>query len=223
MIYFLTLIKESKMISIALLATVLINTVFLLVRLFILINGEKDKKFESIIKAETAIISIAFTQYALTFIIENSNVLEKDSELFAQQLRYLDWLITTPLLLYTFWKLANVYGYESDFILLVFADIVMILTGIVAEFTSNRNLAIISYLIGMVAYGIIIWKVIDIMNFFKREERTDAKNLGWFFILGWAIYPVAFLLPTEPKYILFSIADFINKGIYSIVLSDCLV
>jgi sensory rhodopsin len=210
------------MISVALLTTVLINTVFLLVRLLVLVNTEKDKKFEAIVKAETAIISIAFTQYALTFIIENSNVLEKDSELFAQQLRYLDWLVTTPLLLYTFWKLANVYGYESDFILLFFADIVMILAGIVAEFTTSKTIAIISYLIGMVAYGIIIWKVVEIMNFFKREERFDERNLGWFFILGWAIYPIAFILPTEPKYILFSIADFINKGIYSIALSDCL-
>lgn len=211
------------MISVALLATVLINTVFLLVRLLIIVNTQTDKKYEAVVKSEMAIISIAFTQYALTFIIENSNVLEKDSELFAQQLRYLDWLITTPLLLYTFWKLANVFGYESDFVLLVFADIIMILSGIVAEFTSNKNLAIISYLIGMVAYGFIIWKVIDIMNFFKKEERMDAKNLGWFFILGWAIYPVAFLLPTEPKYILFSVADFINKGIYSIALTNCLV
>ena len=210
------------MISVALLAAVLINTVFLLVRLFILVNGEKDKKYEPVVKAEVAIISIAFTQYALTFIIENSNVLEKDSELFAQQLRYLDWLVTTPLLLYTFWKLANIYGYESDFVLLVFADIIMILTGIVAEFTTNKNLAIISYLIGMVAYGFIIWKVIDIMNFFEKEERIDAKNLGWFFIIGWTIYPIGFLLPSEPKYILFSIGDFINKGIYSIALSNCL-
>jgi sensory rhodopsin len=222
MIYFSVFRKRLKMISVALLAAVLINTVFLLVRLLVLVNVEKDKKFESIVKAETAIISIAFTQYALTFIIENSNVLEKDSELFAQQLRYLDWLITTPLLLYTFWKLANVYGYDSDFILLLFADIVMILAGIVAEFTSNKTLAIISYLVGMVAYGIIIWKVVEIMNFFKKEERNDERNLGWFFILGWAIYPVAFILPVEPKYILFSIGDFINKGIYSIALSDCL-
>jgi len=210
------------MISVALLVAVLINTIFLLVRLLILVNVEKDKKFESIVKAETAIISIAFTQYALTFVIENSNVLEKDSELFAQQLRYLDWLATTPLLLFTFWKLANVYGYESDFILLLFVDIVMILAGIVAEFTSNKKIAIISYLVGVAAYGIIIWKVVEIMNFFKREERIDERNLGWFFIFGWAIYAIAFLLPAEPKYILFSVADFINKGIYSLVLSDCL-
>jgi bacteriorhodopsin len=210
------------MISVALLVAVLIYTIFLLVRLLILVNVEKDKKFESIVKAETAIISIAFTQYALTFVIENSNVLEKDSELFAQQLRYLDWLATTPLLLFTFWKLANVYGYESDFILLLFVDIVMILAGIVAEFTSNKKIATISYLVGVAAYGIIIWKVVEIMNFFKREERIDERNLGWFFIFGWAIYAIAFLLPAEPKYILFSVADFINKGIYSLVLSDCL-
>jgi sensory rhodopsin len=210
------------MISVALLVAVLINTIFLLVRLLILVNVDKDKKFESIVKAETAIISIAFTQYALTFVIENSNVLEKDSELFAQQLRYLDWLATTPLLLFTFWKLANIYGYDSDFILLLFADIVMILAGVVAEFTSNKKIAIISYLVGVAAYGIIIWKVVEIMNFFKREERIDERNLGWFFIFGWAIYAIAFLLPAEPKYILFIVADFINKGIYSLVLSDCL-
>jgi sensory rhodopsin len=210
------------MVSPILLALVLVNTIFLLVRVLILIDDTKDKKYESIVKAEVAIMAIASTQYALTFIIENSNVLEKDSELFAQQLRYLDWLITTPLLLYTFWDLAHINGYGGDFLLLLLADIVMILCGIVAEFTSNRNVAIIFYLIGMIAYGIIIWKVVDIMNFFKREGMYDERNLGWFFILGWLIYPIGFILSPEPKYILFSIGDFINKGIYSIALSNVL-
>jgi sensory rhodopsin len=210
------------MVSPILLALVLVNTIFLLVRVLILIDDTKDKKYDSIVKAEVAIMAIASTQYALTFIIENSNVLEKDSELFAQQLRYLDWLITTPLLLYTFWDLARINGYKGEFLLILLADIIMILSGIVAEFTSNRNVAIIFYIIGMVAYGIIIWKVVEIMNFFKGADRTDERNLGWFFILGWLIYPIGFILPTEPKYILFSIGDFINKGIYSIALSNVL-
>jgi hypothetical protein len=64
--------------------------------------------------------------------------------------------------------------------------------------------------------------VVDIMNFFKREGMYDERNLGWFFILGWLIYPIGFILSPEPKYILFSIGDFINKGIYSIALSNVL-
>jgi hypothetical protein len=69
-----------------LLIFVLINTVFFFILLFRSLFQSEDKKYESIKNAEIAIFGVAFTQYALTFIIENSNVLDKDSNLFAQQL-----------------------------------------------------------------------------------------------------------------------------------------
>jgi len=209
------------MISPELLVLVLINTIFFFVLIIKnLVSSEKDK-YEQIKNAELAIFAIAFSQYGLTFIIENSNVLEKDSQLFAQQLRYFDWLITTPLLLYTFWKLAELEGYEGSFFLLFVMDIIMIITGMIAEiFVKDKLKKYYLFTIGTVAYGIIFWKVIEIMNFFKSKNQDKKKNLGWFFIFGWLIYPLAFFLNDEAKFIAYSFGDFINKGIYSIYLTE---
>jgi bacteriorhodopsin len=209
------------MISPLLLACVLINTLFLFVLLIKTLFSTEDKKYESIRNSEIAILGIAFTQYALTFIIENSDVLEKDSSLFAQQLRYFDWLITTPLLLYTYWKLAEVEGYGGEYFLLFAMDMIMIICGMIAEiFVKDVSVKFWLFAIGTIAYGIIFWKILEIMNFFRDKGETKKKNLGWFFIFGWAIYPLAFFLGDEAKFILYSFGDFINKGIYSIYLSE---
>jgi bacteriorhodopsin len=190
------------MISPYLLICVLINTIFLFVLLFKSLFSKENNKYESIKNSEIAILGIAFTQYALTFIIENSSVLDKDSSLFAQQLRYFDWLITTPLLLYTFWKLAELEGYEGDFFLLFIMDIIMIVSGMIAEiFIENKITKFYLFGIGTIAYGIIFWKVIEIMKFLKNKNQTNKKNLGWFFIFGWLIYPLAFFLNDEAKFI----------------------
>lgn len=209
------------MIPVQLLILVLINVVFFLVLLLKSVISTTDAKYQTIRNAETAILGIAFTQYAVTFVLENSNVLEKDSQEFAQQLRYIDWLVTTPLLLYTFWKLAEIEGYGGDFALLFFADILMIICGIFAEiFFQNKPIAIWFYFLGCLAYILIIIKIVDIMNFFNNLNLKSRKNLGWFFIFGWLIYPIGYFFSDNVKYSLYSIGDFINKGVYSLFLFD---
>jgi len=214
------------MISGLLLIFLLINVVFFFILLLRSVVNEKDSKYASIQKAEVAILAIAFTQYAVTLVIENSNVLEKDSETFAQQLRYIDWLITTPLLLYTYWKLAEVNGYTGDLLPLIYADLWMIIFGIIAEiFVTDFKIKLLCFVLSSLGYAFIIIKIIEIMNFFNDIDDKNLKpqrNLGWFFILGWLIYPIGFFFNDEVKYILYSIGDFINKGLYSINLQDLL-
>ena len=48
------------------------------------------------------------------------------------------------------------------------------------------------------------------------------KWLGWFVLAGWAIYPIAFYLPDAQKHALYSIADFFNKAVYSVILQTLL-
>ena len=212
-----------KMISVELLILILINTVFFLVLIVKSIVSSTPQKYENVTKAEIVILGIAFTQYFVTFIIENSNVLDEDSQLFAQQLRYVDWLVTTPLLLYTYWKLANVEGYTGDFALLFIADVVMIVCGAISEvYTKNKRIRLIFYGIGCLAYIYILIKIVDIMNFFKNKGQSDRRNLGWFFIFGWLIYPLAYFFNDNLKFIIYSLGDFINKGVYSLCLSATL-
>jgi sensory rhodopsin len=212
------------MISIQLLILILINVIFFFVLWLKNITTVKPLKYEVISKAETAILGVAFTQYALTFVIETSNVLNKDAQEFAQQLRYIDWLITTPLLLYTYWKLAKVDGYQgADFVWLFFADMVMMIFGILAEFFApNKTISFVLFIIGSLGYVYIFYEITNIMEYFKTMNMTSKKNLGYFFLLGWLIYPIGFYLSFESKFILYSFGDFINKGLYSIALDNTL-
>ena len=211
------------MISSELLVLILINTVFFLVLIIKSLVSSESSKYEFIRNSEIAILGIAFTQYALTFIIENSNVLDKDANTFAQDLRYFDWLFTTPLLLYSYWKLAEVDGYDRDFFLLFAMDVVMILSGLIAERVQNKSLVYFFYLIGCLAYVVIFTKVLQIMDFFRSKGETRKKNLGYYFILGWLIYPIGFLFGDNLKYVIYSIGDFINKGLSSLSLNEIII
>jgi sensory rhodopsin len=212
------------MISVELLIFIVINAVFFFTLWIKTLFKSVEKKYEMVEKAEMAILGIAFTQYVITFVIENSNVLEKDSEDFAQNLRYVDWLITTPLLLFTYWKLANLEGWNGDFVWLFFADIAMMIFGIFAEFFApNKKISILLYSIGCLAYVYIFIEIIRIMNFFNEKNQRDKANIGYFFLIGWLIYPIGFFLSFESKFILYSIGDFINKGLYSIALQKTMI
>ena len=213
------------MISTELLITLLINAIFFLVLLIANVSKDDVSKYGNVVKAEIVILGIAFTQYAITFVMENSNVLDKDSQEFAQQIRYIDWLVTTPLQLYTYWKLSSVDGYQSDFYLLLIMDLVMIISGILSEiFVNHKTWKYILYGIGMVAYGIIVWKIIEIMKYYKDnssiENAEEKSNLGYFFIFGWLIYPIGYFFKNNYKYIVYSFGDFINKGLYSLALQN---
>jgi bacteriorhodopsin len=213
------------MISTELLVILLINAIFFLVLLIANIGKDENSKYGNVVKSEIVILGIAFTQYAITFVMENSNVLEKDSQEFAQQIRYIDWLVTTPLLLYTYWKLSSVDGYQSDFYLLLVMDLVMIISGALSEiFVNHKTWKYILYGIGMVAYGIIVWKIIEIMKYYKDNSSIDKaeekSNLGYFFIFGWLIYPIGYFFKDNYKYIAYSFGDFINKGLYSLALQN---
>jgi len=213
------------MISSELTLTLLINAIFFLVLLIANVVKSSEDKYNNVAKAEITILGIAFTQYAITFVMENSNVLEKDSQEFAQQIRYIDWLVTTPLLLYTYWKLSDVDGYKSDFALLLIMDLVMIVSGILSEiFVNHRKWQLILYGIGMIAYGIIIWKIVEIMKYYSDNatiDKAESKmNLGYFFIFGWLIYPLGYFFNDNAKYLAYSFGDFINKGLYSLALNN---
>jgi len=207
------------MVSSLLTVLILINCIFFFTLFIKSVYQTVNPKYDGVIKADIAILGVAFTQYALTFLIENSDVLNKDSMEFAQQLRYVDWTVTTPFLLYSFWKLAEIEGYTGDFGWLLFAVLVMMIFGILAEFFAlNFKIKMILFTIGCLGYAYIFIEVLRIMSFFRSKSMSNKSELGYFFLIGWMLYPIAFFLPFESKFILFSFADFINKGLYSIAL-----
>ena len=164
-------------------------------------------------KASSSILSIATTQYAISL------YLYKRYPKIAEEIRYIDWLLTTPLLLFTYWKLANNHGYKGNFEYLGISVVLMVSLGYIAE--KNRN-SYKWFILSIIPYLFILSEIIKIQKMFSKNGMNEYSSLGNFFIYGWAVYPLAFYAPDKLKFVLYSLGDFINKGVYSIMLYDIL-
>jgi bacteriorhodopsin len=164
-------------------------------------------------KASSSILSIASTQYAISL------YLYQRYPTIAQEIRYIDWLMTTPLLLFTYWKLAKNHGYKSKFEYLGISVVLMVSFGYIAE--KNRN-SYKWFILSIIPYLFILNEIMKIQEMFIKNGMTEYSSLGNFFIYGWTLYPLAFYASDKWKFILYSLGDFINKGVYSIMLYEIL-
>lgn len=152
---------------------------------------------------------------------------------FPTELRYLDWLITTPLMLVMFTVLLGVKN-KAVLVVLVVADMIMIGTGYVGEVILNRNGPSIEawamFLVGCLAYLVILYMLFSTISEAQEEALEPiAKGLArmkLFIIFGWAIYPIGFvvaLLAPDSldaklwRELIYNIADGINKVGFAIV------
>lgn len=107
--------------------------------------------------------------------------------------RYVDWSITTPLLLLDLCLLAGVDGAHT--LMAIAADIVMTLTGLFAAFGHERSSQKWGwYAIACVAYLTIIWHVGVHGARSVRAKGAGVRKLfgglGAFTLILWTIYPV---------------------------------
>jgi len=108
--------------------------------------------------------------------------------------RYIDWLLTTPLLLVEFGLIVAIAGAATKGFVtrLVIADIIMIVTGYLGEVGepgSANNW--IMFLISSAAYVYIAYSVLQVKTDGMKDYAANAvKVMRRFVVLGWAIYPV---------------------------------
>jgi hypothetical protein len=200
---------------------ILINAIVILTLLIKSISTYEFTKYEKVRATQLVFLGIGFTQYALTFIVEVSQVLDEKYPDFAQKFRYMSWIITTPLLLYTFFQLAKVNGYDGDFTILLFADLVMFLSIIASEaIFKTGTIANILDFISIIAYGIIFWKIIEIRSYLIKNKYNKIARLGLFFLISWPLYLVGVLTNGTLKYLIYTFADFINKFLYGMAINS---
>jgi len=179
----------------------------------------KEKKYyisklDEINNLEQVILGTAALQYIVTLSYipnyETSRI---------QRWRYLDWLITTPLLLKTFHSLAEEKGYNKSFTPALIANIIMIYSGYHAEFLSkDENSKRLIYILGFISLFIVLFYVNE-WNTYLLEQNVDTEYLPYFFYFGWTLYGVNFINPNEEfRQVGFNILDIINKAIYSLQL-----
>ncbi|QJD95431.1 bacteriorhodopsin [Mucilaginibacter robiniae] len=145
------------------------------------------------------------------------------------QLRYIDWSVTTPLLLLKTVGMLKIKPSQAKTAIfwLLFADLFMVITGYIGEqqIGADGHILVGDKLIwgaistvGYIIIPVVLW------NLWKRfkdtvqpEERTAFKWLALSTVTTWGVYPLGYILTTVDGFnlnyihISFSIFDVINK------------
>ncbi|MEM6757666.1 MAG: bacteriorhodopsin [Planctomycetota bacterium] len=143
--------------------------------------------------------------------------------------RYIDWLITVPLLVLEFPLLLNLGKKAASlFYSLVFASLIMLVTAWIAEESPAGGGAWWAfYLISCAAWVYIVFvlftKVTSAMQDSPPSIQSALKTMRMFILVGWAIYPIGFLMALAGdagesyREIFYNIADVINKVGFGLV------
>jgi bacteriorhodopsin len=185
--------------------------------------------FRKILAIEALTCLIALVIYYMIINIyrkKTSNLTVKDWDKITI-LRYIDWSITTPLLLISFSlflangeKVKNLGNFIGT---LIFFDLIMILSG----FLGARDIIsdVLSQIVGFSAFFMIFFLI---YNKFFREITLTVNILFkeiFFYIMFilWFTYGVIYNLSTINRNIVTNILDGLSKGIFGLTLSICLL
>ena len=158
--------------------------------------------------------------------------------------RYVDWILTVPLMCVEFYLITKKVGGKAGLLWqLIFASVVMLVTGYIGEAIYGKETkSWIWGLISGIAYFYIVYlvwfgEVAKLAGDAGPAVNKAVKTLGWFVLVGWAIYPIGYIAGTAGGLfgvrmfeglsmdIVYNIGDAINKigfglVIYALAQSD---
>ena len=197
-----------------------------------------EKKWRTSILVSGLITFIAAVHY---YYMRDYNLETGESPIF---FRYVDWLLTVPLMCVEFYLITKKAGGKIALLWkLIVASVIMLVTGYIGEAIYGKETqSWIWGLISGIAYFYIVYLVWfgDVAKLANNAGPAVAKavrTLGWFVLVGWAIYPVGYIAGTEGGLfgmkiwqglsmdIVYNIGDAINKigfglVIYALAQSD---
>jgi len=148
--------------------------------------------------------------------------------------RYIDWLITVPLLMIEFYLILSAIAKvpAGVFWRLMVGTLVMLVGGYLGE---AGYLAVLpAFVIGMLGWAFILYEV-----FAGEASKINAKSappavqkafntMRWIVTIGWAIYPIGYyfgyLTGQDPKdsasllNIIYNLADVLNKIAFGLII-----
>ena len=155
------------------------------------------------------------------------------------EFRYIDWILTVPLMCVEFYLLTKPYGAKGKTLFkLILASIFMLVTGYIGEISGPGQTVMWGF-ISTIGYLYIVYEVFagDVARLTK-ESNSEALNSAMFLMkifitLGWSIYPIGYMT-MEGNFlastgwnldVLYNIADAINKigfglVVYSVARSE---
>ena len=144
--------------------------------------------------------------------------------------RYIDWLITVPLLMIEFYIILKAVGASvssNSFWRLLIGTLVMLIGGYLGE--SNVISATLGFIIGMIGWVVIIWEIFRGEASQAAETKEGIKaafnSLRVIVLVGWAIYPLGYVfgymlgaVDDSSLNIIYNLADFVNKILFGLII-----
>ena len=190
-----------------------------------------EKKWRTSILVSGLITFIAAVHY---YYMRGYNLETGESPVF---FRYVDWILTVPLMCVEFYLITKKAGGKIGLLWqLIAASLVMLVTGYIGEAIYGKETQ--SWIWGLIS-GIAYFYIVYLVWFGEVSRlATNAgpavakavKSLGWFVLVGWAIYPVGYIAGTEGGLfgmriweglsmdIVYNIGDAINKIGFGLVI-----
>jgi len=188
---------------------------------FFLLRNDVDPAYRSAMVVAGLICAIAcFHYYKMTAVYQAGGQ-------FPTALRYIDWLFTTPLLLVKFPLLLRMGDRGAKFFWqLVILDVAMIVTAFIAETSpvdSQRwwTFFLISCAFELLIVGVLYLQLGQAISEAPAPLARALETMRLFVLIGWAIYPIGFLMARsgygELREIIYNVADVINKVGFGLV------
>ncbi len=151
------------------------------------------------------------------------------------EFRYIDWILTVPLMCVEFFLILRAFGAKQGLLWrMIFYSAFMLITGYLGETVFRANSPLWGF-ISTLGYIGILYEV-----WFGSAKRLASnsndptlqrafKTLGWFVLVGWAIYPIGYmtiegsgwlsgLLDPRSLDIIYNIGDAVNKIGFGLVI-----
>ena len=144
--------------------------------------------------------------------------------------RYIDWLITVPLLMIEFYIILKAVGASvsaGSFWRLLIGTLVMLIGGYLGE--AQIISALLGFIIGMIGWAVIIWEIFRGEASQAAEGKEGIKSafnaLRIIVLIGWAIYPLGYVfgymlgsVDDASLNIIYNLADFVNKILFGLII-----
>ncbi len=151
------------------------------------------------------------------------------------ELRYIDWILTVPLMCVEFYLILKAFGAQIGLLWkMIFYALVMLVFGYLGEAVFKEQSVLMGVLSTVGYVGILyeVWlgsakKLAASSN--NSSLQGAFKALGWFVLVGWAIYPIGYMAGTEGGWlvntalngnmdIVYNIGDAVNKIGFGLVI-----
>ncbi len=194
---------------------------------FFLSLNQFDKKWRTSVLVSGLITFIAAVHY---FYMRDYWAAHAESPTF---FRYVDWILTVPLMCVEFYLILKVAGAKQSLLWkMIIFSVIMLVTGYFGEAVYKDQAAFWGFISGA-AYFYIVYEIwLGSAKKLAVEAGGDVlkahKILCWFVLVGWAIYPIGYMMGTTGWYnsfmpdgnidVAYNIADAINKIGFGLVI-----